>query len=716
MRWLLKGADRDLGKAVAKARTAARAAEMSTTRTTTTDGITGTTTTTLLLTDVQLALARGLAALPLLVLGVFAIRSAVAPAIVGPRHGTAVALVALGLLAAAVGLLIPYVLKWVEDKCGWAKPPDAENCRHVPYYVLAGLFVAFAVACVATIWADVTWNVPAGVGPVAVLAGLLGVVLVALNEMQRWSERATPVAGFRLLKLERTPVFVLLLAWFVVASVMDREGNHEVRVRNEDEANAPHLADAVDLEAAFQSWAVANCATVPASPETQGSPSTSEPVPLVIVAASGGGIRAAYWTASVLDWLFPPGPVTPPAGSSCTPADGRAPVFAVSGVSGGSLGAMSWISRAEADAKDAPTHREVFGQDHLSEVLAWLAFVDLPRAFFGFDVQDRAAVLEKSWERRQEELAEAFYATWQTLPKDTGTPWRPLAILNGSATESGCRVLTSPVRLGAYDLPVGATSCTQRPEALHWRNSAPSEEPGLGGPALIDLRAGFLCESADVNRSTAALLSARFPFITPSGRLTGDRCGHEEAAVSVIDGGYVDATGSLTAIDLHAKLGRLIACHNQRVAGGTGAGTSAGSAGVQNCKPGSGTATRPVRAVLVQIDNGYTSVASAPDPGRPRELLVPLKGKSAAVGSAEASVRQRALEAFGCDGYLTLANVRGPGAQAPLGWVLSRSAQQELDGQLVRLKGTGTETGPGSASPLSTRLATARAKCLSAGL
>jgi hypothetical protein len=186
--------------------------------------------------------------------------------------------------------------------------------------------------------------------------------------------------------------------------------------------------------------------------------------------------------------------------------------------------------------------------------------------------------------------------------------------------------------------------------------------------------------------------------------------------VSVIDGGYVDATGSLTAIDLHAQLGRLIACHNQSVAGGIGTGTTAGSAGVQNCKPGSGTVKRPVRAVLVQIDNGYTSVASVPDPGRPRELLVPLKGKLAAVGSAESSVRQRALEAFGCAGYLTLANVRGPGAQAPLGWVLSRSAQLELDDQLVRLKGTGAEGGPGSASPLDTRLATARTECLRAGL
>ena len=55
------------------------------------------------------------------------------------------------------------------------------------------------------------------------------------------------------------------------------------------------------------------------------------PVPMLIVATAGGGIRAAYWTAAVLDKLD-------------TQSDGkvRPYLFAVSGVSGGSVGATAF--------------------------------------------------------------------------------------------------------------------------------------------------------------------------------------------------------------------------------------------------------------------------------------------------------------------------------------------------------------------------------------
>ncbi|WP_330329135.1 hypothetical protein OHS33_04905 [Streptomyces sp. NBC_00536] len=620
--------------------------------------------------------ARLLAALPLLVLGVFAVRSAVAPAIVGPRRWPAALLILLGLLAALTGLVLPYLLKWAHWKrWRWAMPPSRRHSRSGLYLVLSlvcGLFVASSVATL--IW-DRTWNLPVWAGPMAVLSVFLGLALVGLNELQRWSERATPVPGFRALTLERTPVFVLLAAWFLIASVVDQQGHHQVRIRKA-EAGSPVLSNGMDLDAAFERWAAANCATAASPADVAGDPRTNPSVPLVIVAASGGGVRAAYWTSSVLDELFPPGPVRPAAGSGCTPSDGRAPVFAASGISGGSLGAMSWIARTAPDVPGrTPSHKEVFGHDHLSGAVAWLAYVDLPRAFIGFGGKDRAAVLEQSWEHRQKELKDPFYATWQTRTATAG--WTPLALLNGTAVESGCRVLTSPVQLGAFDRPVGATSCTQRPEQPR-RSAASQEEPQVGGPTLIDLRGGFLCGKQDVNRSTAALLSARFPWITPSGRLVDGTCGYPGTGLSVVDGGYVEGTGSMTAVDLRERLDRVIACHNQRVKGGPA---------VVGCKAtGGAVPARPVEVVLVQIDNGYNSVATAPSPGRPRELLVPVQGKAAAVNTTDANVRQRAYEAFGCANYLPFANVRGPGTQAPLGWVLSKSAQQDLDDQLKRLK------------------------------
>ncbi|MFD3335931.1 hypothetical protein ACFWV1_25240 [Streptomyces sp. NPDC058700] len=643
--------------------------------------------------------ARLLAALPLLALGVFAVRAAVAPAVVGPRRWSAVLLILLGLLAAAAGVVLPYLLKWAQRRCGWAMAPSPRHGRYGLYLALSGLCGLFVAVSIVTLVWDRTWNLPVRAGPIAVLTVFLCLALVILNELQRWSERATAVTGFRVLKLERTPVFVLLIAWFLLASTFDEQGHHQVRVHAAEVDSPVPDDDGLGLGEAFRSWAAANCATLPATTNVPAEARTGPPLPLVIVAASGGGVRAAYWTRSVLDQLFPPGPVTAAPGSACTPPDGRAPVFAVSGVSGGSLGAMSWIARTTPDAPAATAgHQEVFGQDHLSGALAWLTYVDLPRAFVGFGGKDRAAVLEQSWERRQEELKRPFYGTWNATGDSDAAAWTPLALFNGTAVESGCRVLTSPIQLGAFDRPVGPTSCTQRPERPREPGTGQEARPP-GGPTLIDLRGGFLCGREDVNRSTAVLLSARFPWITPSGRLSGDACGHPQARLSVVDGGYVEATGSMTAVDLRDRLARVIDCHNQRVTGGPVP---------KGCEADDAVATRPVEAVLVQIDNGYSSVAAVPPPGRPRELLVPLKGKAAAVSTTEANVRQRAFEAFGCARYLPLANVRGPGTQAPLGWVLSKSAQQDLDDQLNRLR---DEEG-GKRLTLSGQLAQTLERCL----
>ncbi|MFD9465498.1 hypothetical protein [Streptomyces sp. NPDC060027] len=632
-----------------------------------------------------LSTARLLAALPLLALGVFAVRAAVATAVVGPHRPTAIALAFCGLACALTGIALPAVLKWAESEWSWAKPPTDQDSESQPptardsksqlYTVLAVFCVVFVGVSISTLADAYRWSLPAHTGPLAVLTFFLCVLLVLLNELQRWSERATPVAGFRLLGLRRTPVFSFLLVWFLLASFIDAQGSHLVRVTVDSTEAGP--ADLPDLAEQFDQWLDANCATAPAK----------GPLPLVVVAASGGGVRAAYWTAGVLDKLFPPTPITPARDSGCDPTDGRAPVFAVSGISGGSLGAISWIARPRTN--DSASHRWVFGADHLSAPLAWMTYVDLPRSFIGFPGKDRAAVLEQSWEGRQRELKKDFYATWQRR----GPYWNPLALLNGTAIESGCRVLTAPVRLGAFDRPVGPTSCARRPE-----DGTHGEK---GGPTLIDLRGGFLCGRQDVRRSTAALLSARFPYITPSGRLSTETCdetvkkgARAPAWLSVVDGGYVEGTGSLTAVDLFNELKPLVDCHNQ-------------VAGAVNCGRGRARAhARKIELVLVQIDNGYSSVASETPPGRPHELFVPIKGLFRAYNTKDASARQRAFEAFGCGNYLRLPNVRGPGAQAPLGWSLSDSAKENLDQQLRTMKDA-----RGSRLTLAGQRAEARARC-----
>ena len=69
-------------------------------------------------------------------------------------------------------------------------------------------------------------------------------------------------------------------------------------------------------------------------------------VPMIFVAASGGGVRAAYWTALALTNIERQIRAAPiyPAGCS--------PIIAISGASGGSLGAAVYTANRLTDVPD----------------------------------------------------------------------------------------------------------------------------------------------------------------------------------------------------------------------------------------------------------------------------------------------------------------------------------------------------------------------------
>jgi hypothetical protein len=420
-------------------------------------------------------LARWLAAVPLAALGVGLVRAAAAPALL--REPQAKAWLAyLGVGLALLAALVPLLLERWERRINLAvrdqhsQRPHYEG-KHRLYWALCALsLLVYGLA----IWRR--HEVPVRLGAIGVVTLFLAVALVALNELQRWAERAVPVAGLRSLGFRRTPVLLLLAAWLFVGSLLDEGGFHNVRIQ----PGADRPGTPVKMEQAFAAWVTANCAGADAT--------TDDEIPMVFVAASGGGVRAAYWTAGVLDRLFP----APAAGSAgvCGTAPSSARLFAASGVSGGSLGIMSWLSRLEGEPTDPPAYQapvarqtwydKVLGVDHLSATLSWLLYVEVPRSLLGYqsllgsEVPDRAEVLEESWERSQPQLRQGFLRAYQQRPaaiqagsdRDRGDPgpgWLPLALLNGASVDSGCRVLTSPLDLSDYDQKAGGLSCLARP-------------------------------------------------------------------------------------------------------------------------------------------------------------------------------------------------------------------------------------------------------------
>jgi hypothetical protein len=247
----------------------------------------------------------------------------------------------------------------------------------------------------------------------------------------------------------------------------------------------------------------------------------------VIVAAEGGGIRAAYWTATLLAAI-----------QEREPSFARH-VYAISGVSGGSVGAVVFDAllaqvpgaggklcdvRGKAETSVERCAERLLGEDFLSPALAAFLFPDLVQRFLPFPVErfDRARALEASWEDAwkkgmgNDRMAESFDGLW------TGDRAHriPSLFLNGTWVETGKRMIAS-------NLAVDARTFNDTADVF----------------SFIDY---------PIPASTAAHLSARFTYVSPAGSLLKRNA--KEAAAHIVDGGYFENSGTATALDVLAAL------------------------------------------------------------------------------------------------------------------------------------------------------------------
>jgi hypothetical protein len=317
----------------------------------------------------------------------------------------------------------------------------------------------------------------------------------------------------------------------------------------------------VPLEQAVTWWKTANSCD---------QKSAACPRPIVI-ATAGGASRAAFFTASVIGQLMTPAADDP----TFDPNTVRNRLFAISSVSGGSMGAVMVTAalNATTDSRNQPcgqsaatlwwgttigTWRDCFealtSGDFLTPVIFGLAYHD---AFGFFPIKDRAVLLENAWSRRFSDLVTRADTPPQnpncvgldcqllTLKPRTGH-WIPLLILNGTSERTGGRIITTPLATeytangkcselfplarNFYDLVNPKTTCEAvKTDAQHGA--------GTQAAAFEDLRV-----------STAALNSARFPIISPPGVVQN---GAGKLIVDhIVDGGYFDNYGIESATNL----------------------------------------------------------------------------------------------------------------------------------------------------------------------
>jgi hypothetical protein len=452
-----------------------------------------------------------------------------------------------------------------------------------------------------------------------------------LMRRRRLASIALPSA-LRMLRLRATPITGLLVAWALLVPIVGGSSYHSVR---QWPASPPAP---LSIDALTARW-IADRA------------STTGPAPALLVAASGGGIRAAYWTAAVLDCVIERSstgadPCAADAPATTVAARRRA-LLAMSGISGGSLGLVEYVTAVGKQwdpgtptALQSAWYRRRLGADFLSPTIAGWLFNDGANALLRPDEGvDRAAVMERALQRTwpDDELGAPFF---------TGQRGghQPALLLNGFSVGDGCRVLTSPL------------------ETQPQRTAADCTRVATNGPApavlsTVDVGAQ-LCADRDFGYATAALASARFPLISPAGRLEG--CGDGGSPVNVVDGGYRETSGASTLVELWPELQAGLA-----------------AAAPQGC----------VSPVFLQIDNGYASdQVSGVGGGAVGQVLAPLRAVFSASSGEEAAAREASRQLFGGaerGNWFRITTYAHPGSTAPLGWVLSSDAMNDLERQLV---------------------------------
>jgi hypothetical protein len=445
----------------------------------------------------------------------------------------------------------------------------------------------------------------------------------------------------------------------VVFSLFDFTNNHRVR-------RVPYLAQTApttpDLSDTFENWYKAR---------TDQSKFSGR-YPIYIVAAQGGGIYAAMHAAHFLGYM-----------------QARCPsfahhLFAISGVSGGSVGAAAFAA-AMKDAEQRGAVKipdtgcadrsgedpgisavQVLDDDFWSPLQAMWLFPDMLQQFLPVRVEifDRARALEHgleaSWQRSVTQndlygprvqdktantMAEPFLSLWpQGFDKSLFTP---ALVLNTTEVDTGRRRLISPFTFeGLTDLRFFPISC----------------------------KSDGKIESLPL--STAAVLSARFPWITPSGwyydpSQTGECTSPERSVTKLSDGGYFESSGVATALDLAHSLKTIIDQHGLNVDIKLVILTSGGFA--SDTADGLDEALDPIRTMLNASEaRGYIEVGRADQADF---------AKAAAQSGAVLKVR---LEEYGYP--------------LPLGWSLSDVTRYLIQFQTGELNPCQRKQGPRQAS------------------
>jgi hypothetical protein len=307
---------------------------------------------------------------------------------------------------------------------------------------------------------------------------------------------------------------------FLFAALLPTPDHHKVRTELLSARQQPEniYQDRQDIREYLNNWVLSR-------PEIDSCTN----YPMYIVLANGGASRSAYWVASVLGKL---------EDASIRKGESRfsRQLFCLSGSSGGGVGIASFYSMLlHQDVKQqAPSFeksaRDFLGQDYLTFTLARMLGPDffnyIPLLNLIVPDDDRADALELAFEKAKDNgsYAVGFDSTYfdQCITQKGQQNKLPILFINTTRVKDGNPGIVSTILLS--------------PELFNRR---------------IDV-IGLLQPDKTIRLSTAAILGARFPFISPAGRIDSYSGQGQPPNINsntlrshyFVDGGYFDNSGA----------------------------------------------------------------------------------------------------------------------------------------------------------------------------
>jgi hypothetical protein len=416
-----------------------------------------------------------------------------------------------------------------------------EEQRERFWRVMRRVFVASILFSLAAIALIAAFPVPIGqtLGSITVFAIFIGCLAMNATGLSIWSRGLD------------FPIIPAMLALAFFLAWTDLNDDHELRrVDNAGHPVSLSLTSIAgptgDVEDEFKKWYDARI------DKDRDEFKKEQGYPVYIVAAQGGGIYAAAQALQFLTKLQ----------TTCERFAQH--LFAVSGVSGGSVGAALYAALTDEfqattgqcrnvaeigsggprtkqmeNAQEAAFELVRNDYDFLSPLVASTLFPDFAQRFFApaVPVLSRARALEQSIEAAWAAIATKFFngKSDDAMGKGVLASWSPSGIkpalfFNTTEVGSGRRRIIAPF--------------------------------GFGPEFPTDAQFLPLTENYDIPLSVGAVASARFPWLTPAAWFWGKGEAATPPARSaiakfhIVDGGYFENSGVTTAVEIINRLQR----------------------------------------------------------------------------------------------------------------------------------------------------------------